>query len=51
MYLHNDVNLFSKVIQDASKALNIWDAAIEKDYYVTLILKELAAASDKNLHF
>ena len=47
MYLHNDVNLFSKVIQDASKALNIWDAAIEKDYYVTLILKELATASDK----
>ena len=47
MYLHKDKSLFIETIQNVSKALNIWDAVIEKDYYVTLILKELANASDK----
>ena len=47
MYLHKDKSLFIETIQNVSKALNIWDAVVEKDYYVTLILKELANASDK----
>lgn len=47
MYLHDDTNLFLKVIHSVSDSLKILDAVVEKDYYVTLILKELAAASDK----
>ena len=47
MYLHNDINTFSKILEDVGKASNIQVDLVEKDYYVTLILKELAAASDK----
>ena len=47
MYLHNDDAKFLMTIQKVSEFLNIWPEIVEKDYYVTLILKELAAASDK----
>ena len=47
MYLHEDKPLFKKIIQDVSDSLNILDAVVEKDYYVSLILKEIAASSDK----
>lgn len=46
MYLHNDKTLFKKMIQDVSDSMNILDAVVEKDYYVSLILKEIAASSD-----
>ena len=47
MYLHNDKPLFKKTIQDVSDSLNILDAVVEKDYYVSLILKEIATSSNK----
>lgn len=47
MYLHNDKNAFSKILEKVSQASNIQADLVEKDYYVTLILKELASASDK----
>lgn len=39
--LHNNKELFSDVIIAASTALNIAPAIIEKDYYVTLLLKRI----------
>ena len=39
--LHNEKNLFEQVILRASEYLGISEAIIEKDYYVTLFLKEL----------
>ena len=39
--LHNNKELFSDVIIAASNALNIAPAIIEKDYYVTLLLKRM----------
>lgn len=47
MYLHENKHLFKKTIQEVSDTLNILDAVVEKDYYVTLILKEIATSSDK----
>lgn len=35
MYLHDDTNLFLKVIHSVSDSLKILDAVVEKDYYVT----------------
>ena len=44
MYLHNDLELFKDVIRATSVAQNDRDfAVIVKDYYVTMILKQLAA--------
>ena len=39
--LHNNKELFSDVIIATSNALNIAPAIIEKDYYVTLLLKRI----------
>lgn len=39
--LHNNKELFSDVILMASNSLNIAPAIIEKDYYVTLLLKRI----------
>lgn len=47
MYLHENKHLFKKTIQEVSDTLNILGAVVEKDYYVTLILKEIATSSDK----
>lgn len=42
MYLHEDKGLFFDVVNAASEKLNIPMAVIEKDYYVTMILKLLS---------
>ena len=42
MYLHNDINKFKTSVQEVSNALNIDTGFIEKDYYITMILKEFA---------
>ena len=47
MYLHSEKKIFLSVLENVSRNSGIQADLIEKDYYVTLILKELAAASDK----
>lgn len=47
MYLHNDKELFKDVINATAVDLNRPIAIIEKDYYVTMILKQLAKAKLK----
>ena len=42
MFLHSDAELFGEVLAGAAGFLGIHDAIIEKDYYVTLILRILA---------
>ena len=42
MYLHNDAELFREVLLAASDALELPIPIVEKDYYVTMILKLLA---------
>lgn len=42
MYLHNDKTLFEEVINEANARTGIAQSIIEKDYYVTMILKFLA---------
>lgn len=42
MYLHEDKELFREVIISAADDLGIVVPIVEKDYYVTLILKELS---------
>lgn len=41
MKLHNNKEDFIEVIQIESKSLNISPALIEKDYYITLLLKKI----------
>lgn len=41
-YLHEDANVFAAVIAQASHKLGMPEAIVEKDYYVTLLLRELA---------
>lgn len=43
MYLHNDRDLFAEVITETNEQTGIARSIIEKDYYVTMILKLLAA--------
>lgn len=43
--LHNDRELFEQLILRTSKSLGIKAEIIEKDYYVTLFLKELVSVS------
>lgn len=43
--LHNDRELFEQLILRASESLGIKAEIIEKDYYVTLFLKELVSVS------
>lgn len=42
MYLHKNVDLFREVVLSASDAFGIPIPIIEKDYYVTMILKQLS---------
>ncbi len=42
MVLHNDKEIFDIAIKAASRHFNVSPAIIEKDYYVTLVLSELA---------
>ena len=41
MMLHNDKNLFETLVIEASEKLGIVPVIIEKDYYVTLFLREI----------
>ena len=43
--LHNDKELFEQLILRTSEALGIKAEIVEKDYYVTLFLKELVSVS------
>ncbi len=45
MYLHNDKDLFTEVITEANTQTGIAESIIEKDYYVTMILKLLSKSS------
>ena len=45
MYLHDDRGLFSEVIAEINERTGIASSIIEKDYYVTMILKLLANAA------
>ena len=45
MYLHNDRKLFERIIDQTNKKTKIAKPIIEKDYYVTMILKCLAQSS------
>lgn len=47
MYLHEDKAKFLAVLESISKTSKIQADLIEKDYYVSLILKEIANSSDK----
>lgn len=42
MNLHNDRNSFSAAIQAASDKLEILPVFIEKDYWITIVLKRLS---------
>jgi hypothetical protein len=41
MYLHNDKELFKEVVYATANEISLPIAIIEKDYYVTMILREL----------
>ena len=45
MYLHNNKKLFEEVINETNVRTGIAESIIEKDYYVTIILKHLAKRS------
>lgn len=45
MYLHNDKALFTEAITEANTQTGIAESIIEKDYYVTMILKLLAKSN------
>ena len=47
MYLHEDRELFREVITNTAVWKNQAVAVIEKDYYVTMILRRLAEKADK----
>ena len=40
-YLHNEKEIFNDIILAASRSLGINSAIVEKDYYVTLLLKNI----------
>lgn len=46
MYLHKDKQLLEDIINATNEKYGIESAIIEKDYYVTMILKQLAKRSD-----
>lgn len=46
MYLHKDRELFKEVIDAASDYSGVSREAVEKDYYVTMILKKLAETKE-----
>ncbi len=45
MYLHNDKDLFAEVITEINTKTGIAQSIVEKDYYVTMILKLLAKSN------
>ncbi len=56
MYLHEDRELFQEIVTNTAVTKNIAVAVVEKDYYVTMILKLLSEKAEKcvlkeGLHF
>lgn len=47
MYLHEDKELFREVINNTAVQMNMAVAVVEKDYYITMILKLLSQKADK----
>lgn len=47
MYWHEDEKEFLKNIKATSDKINVMDALVEKDYYVSLILAEIAKSSEQ----
>lgn len=47
MYLHEDRELFREVITNTASGMNMTIAVVEKDYYITMILKLLSEKTDK----
>ena len=47
MKLYNDKDLFERIIIDTSEKLKIAPVIIEKDYYVTIILREIVKRQSK----
>lgn len=47
MYLHEDRELFQEVITNTAVRINLAIAVVEKDYYVTMILKLLSQKADQ----
>jgi hypothetical protein len=48
MNLHKDKELFSTLVTLAAKSLRITPAFVEKDYWITLILYNLANSPNSN---
>ena len=44
MYLHNDKDLFSDILSETSRKYNLPVEIIEKDYFVTVFLKQIVKA-------
>ena len=42
MFLHNDKDKFIRLIEDVAEALAIEEALVEKDYFISLFLRDLA---------
>lgn len=42
MYLHEDSELFREIVINIAETLHLDPAIIEKDYYVTMVLKLLS---------
>lgn len=49
MYLHNDKDLFAEVITEINTKTGIAQSIVEKDYYVTMILKLLAKSNPETV--
>lgn len=47
MLLHNDPELFAEVVHSTAETLRLPVPVVEKDYYVTMILKLLAASAQE----
>ncbi len=45
MNLHNDIKLFSDTIRAASQHTGIRDVFVEKDYWITLVLRQFSTSS------
>ena len=43
--LHEDQEIFKSAIKETSNSLNIREFFIEKDYWITLVLKQLSESS------
>lgn len=51
MYLHEDREIFKEVISMTSDFLGVGQETVEKDYYVTMILKKLAQTEELSCVF